>query len=400
MKLNLVLRKLAVVCFLLYSLNSFTQVTFEKGFLINDSGEKRTCLIQNEGWQKNPSFFKFKTPENSSIQEGDIESVRLFSVPGEFKYERDTVLVDFSSESAGSLSESVKPEFENIVVFLRVLVEGEASLYEYRKGNTTRYFLKKDEQEIQPLIFKKYKAGNKIRTNEAFKNQLLEKLQCKSTNLARVASLNYRGDDLISFVEAYNKCTGSEFVKYRQHQTKDGFNLFIRPGVNLNSFLMEYAPDHEGNYDFGNKVCLRFGVEAEFILPVKRDDWTIVVEPSYQSFRVTNSTHEKSFDYDVDYRVIDLPLGVRHYFLINREFKSFVNGVVIIKSIALNNTMNHPVDLQLASRPSFAVGAGFYYRNNYSFEVRYGFNRDVLKNQVYWNGKFKSLTVTLGFKLF
>ena len=37
------------------SLNSYSQINFDKGYFINDSNQKVDCLIKNIDWKNNPT---------------------------------------------------------------------------------------------------------------------------------------------------------------------------------------------------------------------------------------------------------------------------------------------------------------------------------------------------------
>ncbi len=60
--------------FLLLFANSFAQISFEKGYFLNESGDKTTCLIKNIDWKNNPVKFSYKLNENSPVQVAEIQN--------------------------------------------------------------------------------------------------------------------------------------------------------------------------------------------------------------------------------------------------------------------------------------------------------------------------------------
>jgi hypothetical protein len=39
---------------------SYAQITFEKGYFINNSGDRTECFIKNIDWRDNPTKFEYK----------------------------------------------------------------------------------------------------------------------------------------------------------------------------------------------------------------------------------------------------------------------------------------------------------------------------------------------------
>ena len=49
---------------------------------------------------------------------------------------------------------------------------------------------------------------------------------------------------------------------------------------------------------------------------------------------------------------------------------------------------------------NFAFGAGYKLNNKYSLEIKYQTNRNILRENPYWTGKYQSTSVILGYTLF
>lgn len=74
--------------FLIISANCFSQITFDKGYFINNANEKMDCLIKNMDWNDTPKFFKYKLDESSELLTGDVSNVKEFRVYNQPKYNR------------------------------------------------------------------------------------------------------------------------------------------------------------------------------------------------------------------------------------------------------------------------------------------------------------------------
>ena len=57
-------KKLFFLLTIILSLNSYSQVSFEKGYHIDNNDQKISCLIKNLDWKNNPTKFEFKLSEN------------------------------------------------------------------------------------------------------------------------------------------------------------------------------------------------------------------------------------------------------------------------------------------------------------------------------------------------
>lgn len=143
--------------FVTLNFTGYSQIHFEKGYYVNNNGERVDGFIKNIGWKNNPYNFAFKSSESAEDNNITIDSVKEFSIVGGVRYKRFDVYIDRSSNNVQSLSKVREPEFSEETLFLEVLLEGEASLYAYEEGNLKRYFYTTGTSPIEQLIYKKYR---------------------------------------------------------------------------------------------------------------------------------------------------------------------------------------------------------------------------------------------------
>src|SRR5690606_28999807 len=105
------------------------------------------CLIKNMDWKNTPIEFEYKLSEDGETQKGTLNNVREFGIYDAFKFVKHNVMMDRSSDVVNRLSDSAQPIFNEEVLFLRVLVEGQAALYQYSEDNLIRYFYQLNEEE-------------------------------------------------------------------------------------------------------------------------------------------------------------------------------------------------------------------------------------------------------------
>ncbi len=394
------------------SLNCYSQITYEKGYYIDNMNQKINCLIKNVDWKNNPTEFEYKLSENSEPKRANLESVKEFGINNISKYIRNTVDIDRSSEDLNKLSNYKKPIFKKEKLFLKVLVEGKSNLYQYVEGNLKRYFYNKDNSNVEQLIFKSYRvADGKVGKNNRFKQQLWNDLKCPSFKMGKIESLKYKKNELVKFFVEYNKCNNQEYVNFEEKRKKDLFNLTVRPRLNSSSLTIQNSVSKSRNTDFGNKIGFGLGIEAEFILPFNKNKWTITVEPTYQSFKSEKKTNVNNVSggiliADVDYSSVEIPVGLRYYFFLNNNSKIFIDASYIFdlsseSSIEFKKNDGSNINsLEIKTRRNMAMGIGYKQNDKYSLEIRYQTSREILGSYLFWNSEYKVFSVIFGYSLF
>ena len=393
-------KQLLVLFISAFAMHSYSQIVFEKGYYINNEGHKMEGLVKNVDWQSNPTKFDFKRTETSEKKTKTVQSVKEFGVYNISKYVRGTVNIDRSSEDTNDLSLERKPLFKEETLFLKVLVDGEYTLFHYIDHHLKRYFYAKKNAPVKQLIFKSYKTKNAtIGVNNTFRTQLWKDLKCATFTIIKLEGLDYKKKELTRFFVEYNNCNNHAYVNFEKKREKDLFNLNIRGGINSSTLFIQNGAVSSRDTDFGSELGWRLGVEAEFILPFHKNKWAFIVEPTYQQFSSKKET--VNWDYDVDYKSIELPIGVRHYFFLNENSKFFMNASYIIDfSIDSTIGINSGNGLEIKTRSNSAFGLGYKLHDSYSLEVRYQTNRDLLSSYAVWVTDYNTVSLIFGYSFF
>ena len=402
---------LLIALFTILCAESYSQIIFENGYFIDESNNKIECLIKNVDWKNNPTEFEYKFSQNDTVHKATFKTVKEFGIYNVSKYIRAKTNIDKSSEQIDKMSSERNPNFQEELLFLKVLIEGKASLFLYIDGNLTRFFYKLNDSEIQQLVYKRYLIDDKILENNSFKQELFLKLKCEEIVLNDIKNLRYSNRDLEKLFIKYNKCTGSDYINYKTKQNKDLFNLTFRPSLNYSSLEIQNSVLGFNDIDFRNKLGIRFGIEAEFILPFNKNKWGIIVEPTYQYFKSEQSKETGNVSGGIlvsriDYKSIELPVGIRYYFCLNDKSKLFTNISYVFdfsnnSSIKfLRNDDSMISELEIKSRRNLALGIGYKYKNRYSMEIRYNTNREILSDYLYWSSNYSSLNIIFGLSMF
>ena len=404
--------KLLIFLTIILSFNCYSQISYEKGYFIDNNNQKTNCLIKNIDWKNNPTEFKYKLTENSETKKASIKSIKEYGIDNISKYIRSTVNIDKSSEHINDLSNNKNPIFKEEELFLKVLVDGKATLYQYVDNNVNKYFYNKENSKIEQLIFKSYKTTeNNIGKNNRFRQQLWVDLKCPNFKKSKIESVEYQKNDLIQFFIEYSKCYNNELINFKPKQKRELFNLTIRPRLNSSNLTLQNSYSNTRDTDFDNKTGFGFGLEAEFILPFNKNKWAFAIEPTYQSFKSQKSTNVNSISggiliVNVDYRSIEIPLTLRHYFFLNNNSKIFINASFITdfnskSTIEFSrNDGSHLSSLEVGSKDNRAMGIGYKQNDRYSLEIRYQTNREIIKENSPWTSDYKTLSIIFGYSLF
>ena len=284
------------------SLQGYSQITFERGYFIDNSDQRIDCHIKNIDWKNNPTEFEYRLLQQDQVKKATIESVKEFGIDNGSKYSREIVEMDRSKDDFDNLDFSRNPTFKEEEVFLKILVVGQANLYSYEDGNLTGYFYKWEDSKIQQLVHKFYRIShNRIGENTRFRQQLLNNVNCKSFPTDKVEKVEYEKNDLVDYFVEYHKCMDLEFSNFENKYKRD----LVKFNIHINSSIY-----------------------------YRRSDGSAITS------------------------------------------------------------------LELESRPSLALGVGYWNKDKYGLELRYQIGREVLSNFIILSSSYKSLSIIFGYPLF
>lgn len=384
----------------------FSQVAFEKGYIIDNKNNRSEVLIKNGDWINNPSELIYKNNESSVENIGNISNIKEFGVTNYKKLVRYKGNIDYSPSDIAKLSSSKDPEYQYKEVFLYVLASGKIDLYSYRDKDVTRYFYSTADGNIVPLEYRKYYSGNNeqlMTTNSKYRTQLEKLMLDNSEVVKKIKSTNYTSQDLTKLFNLYNNVIPTE-------KNKGKLNLRIRPGTTFSNFKIEDANfPIFSKLDYSQKIGFRAGVELEWILPFNKNKWGVIFEPSFMSYK-SDASYD-SYTSNVKYSTLDFALGLRHYFFLNTDSKLFANGQVVLnKTFTENSEIDFVYSygasysttnkLNVSTKgASFAIGIGYNYKK-ISVEARYNTNRNITEEYSNWNSKFGYSSLVFGYNVF
>ncbi len=375
------------------------QIQFEPAYYIDNNGDKTECLIKNIDWRDNPTSFVVKIEgTNKKLL---IEDIKEFGFNNGVMYQRYSVDVDMSSPIPGKLSNQRAPIYENKTVFLKVLAEGDAWLYKYVNGNIIRFFYRLNNEEVKPLIYKKFLQENfNIATNETYKQQLSIDLKHPSVSATRISNTKYTAKDLSKLFLVYN---GEEKLKTqresKEKSEEDSFKLNVRPGFNYNSIVFDNSIKEYKT----NASSVSLGLEYELILPFNKNKWAVILEPEFfylsKEDEIEGSMWEEKVKYS--YSALNINGGIRYSVFLNSNTSLFVGGAY---SFSLFQKGKQELFDKFSRKSKDFVRSGNFIgsigcrRGNFLGEIRYRDNRQLL-DYVFQTVKISSVSVVLGYTL-
>lgn len=390
------MKKLIACLTIIITHSLFGQQNYEKGYFINKNGVKVECYIKNENWKNTPANFKYKSSNDSKAQLNDLRNVIEFSIPNSFKFEKHLTKIDKSSNLDYRLSKVRTPEYEEKEVFLKVLVEAKTKLYSYSTTNLTKFFFSKENEKIVPLVYKRYTPETTdIKVNELYKFQLRKLLPCPELNPKKV---NYTKNSLIDYIINYNNCgikttnaKENEAFDYSKNEIKSFIEFKVKAGANFFSNSIKDAtklnPTIVGEF---NNVSLKFGLELEYFLPFNNHNWSVVINPNYQSLNdnITLANDKEpligNFVYELDYQSIQTTVVFRKYFSLNKDSKIFMDLGLNFNfpfgsryTIFSNKTTGLQEFTNIPTAGLFTAGLGYKFKKIY-LEARYISEQDLL----------------------
>ncbi len=341
----------------------------------------------------------------------DISQVKEFAIEQAARYVRRDVAIDRSSSRIVHLNSNKNPEFKDETLFLMVLVEGKANLYQYVDGNLIRYFFSTEDVQVEQLIYKKYLSsqGDALENN-TYLQQLWVDVRCDELKEAQLQRTDYTQRDLVQHFTDFNLCNNGPSDNYVEQLRRKWFHMSLRPRINVNALSINYIPSDQLDMEFPSKIGFSAGLEFEFTLPFNKNKWAITVEPTYQYYKASiskdvNTVVGGKLLADMNYQSVELPLGLRYYMFLSEQSRIYINAAIIYdfefdSDISLDRADGSRLNtLNLDASYNLAFGAG-YAMKRISVELRAQSNRPLLALYNNYKSKYSTFTMILGYKFF
>jgi len=252
-----------------------------------------------------------------------------------------------------------------------------------------------DNSPITPLIYKKYIVEQtKIKTNNRFRQQLFQSLKCEGISDKRFEYLSYSQSSLMSLFEDYGKCKNISLKSTSAKAKKGSFNLSVRPRLEFYSKLdISTYINNPFRTTLDSKIGYGIGLDLEYVLPYNRNKWGISLEPNIISYKNSGSdfttffgTNNTPIDVSVTKTVINVPIGLRHYFFLNEKSNLFIALYAVFQinlesdiNFFTRNGLNPGSYSDDSVEGSLQFGIGYKLMDKFSLEARYNGNTNIIR---------------------
>lgn len=388
--------RINLLIILLVSINIYGQSNYHNGKIKLSDQSELDVLMDYGGWIKTPEQLKVKYQDEVRIYEP--EQLLEFTIDGD-RYISRKVNLDITNQDLQKLNSTINQQTELRHIFLRVLVDGAASLYSFRDTRTHYFVSKSGESEIIELDNLKRMLNSSVSYSKKYVGQL-SLLLADCVESGRVDKVRFAKSSLLKVIKEYNQCKegGSNYVVKKNPIKAE---LLLLGGYKSSTYELP-SEGFYSNYilDSDSDGNLTFGVGLNINLLRNTERLQFYNELLYQQYGFSGSYRDQRlpqqfFDYqlDVDLSYLELSTLIRFNFTDNnKKLRPFLNaGMVNAFQLSDNSSESvnivffdaetlrerEPLEDQIVShRLFFTFGAGLEF-SRFSFEFRYGFNPEI-----------------------
>ena len=421
------MKNLFTLAFLVVAFASFSQNVYTPGYYVDQSNKKNEGFIEDTNPYNNPEGISFKTSETDKATEILIDNIKEFKINSNYKYVRYNA--DYDYDQVVNKSEiniyGKEPKLKKKVVLLKVLVEGNATLYKAIIGDCI-FFYFKTESDATPklLIHRKYNEQNKISENNDFRRQLHDGMKTESMPIAEFLNLNFKEAELVTLFKKANNQNNS-LVEQNVNEDKFKNKIYYKVFAGLSMFRAPYT--YNTIYDMKPKDVVftnpMVGFEISNIFGTNSGRSEIFGRIFYQNAKITSNYHTSTNGgYDIDYTLeskissINLTAGYRYAFYKKNKSKVFADGSLGISGVLSGETTieylttytvpNPPAPVrvigELDDYPTslfFNVGVGYAFDNKYAVTLEYSTSKNYLSKYVDFSGGFSNFNLIFTYSL-
>ena len=395
--INLKMRKLSLLFFLLFASLLYAQ-DFLNGYYITNNGQR----VEGKFLETNfldASDIKFKGSSDNDYKTLDTENITEFGIEDKYKSVKHTVQIDISDASQGQVSANKDATWQKQTLFLNVILEGDATFYSYTTSKNTKYFYKVKDRKMEPeqLLYRKYTSGsNSTSENNKYRQQLYNEMNCNDANTESFLNLKYNRGDLLNYFKEYNACKKSEIKIYRNKTDNYKWGYYsVFAGFYHSTFNLSGINPAQDNVN-----DITFSAGAELLIFMKSEKLGLFLRTEYEKIDSEISTYRQSpysgviteNIYEINGTLINFYIGPRYYFELNHNNKLLIDGSAVFTVSSGDLTIlpvaqasgefieGNPINISLTSAVSGNFGIGYTYKNKYSIEARYTFNRNLIND--------------------
>lgn len=384
---------LSLFAFQLFAQNNTTD--FEQGTVILNDSTELDVLIKVDKWNLSPQEVTIKRTADDQPEILTLEQVKAFTIPAFIKFRRDTIQYDVSGMKHRTMLERREPFYEQRVVFLRVLIEGEVSLFSYRSPIKEQFYFQKSGEELTHLVYKRFLASpNRIAVNNRYQQQLYTEVRCGDVEISDMTKIEYEIDDLTRYFIHHNSCIGSEAVSFQRVDSQGEIKINLSAGLGFSNVIYSRPGANVINnrdVSFGTIPHIVVDGGIEWILPFDSKGWSIFGSLAYYSLSAEKeysygSTSTEKVTYETS--VLNIMFELRRYFNSDKH-NSFFGGLAMGTSTSTYEISG--IEMENTDRFAKQISMGYLWNNHVFAKVTYNLPYTIDRIDL------NTLTFSLGF---
>jgi len=402
---------------LFFSISCFltAQTKFEQGYIIDKNGDSISGYIKNLRWLSAPKTIQFKSTLNEHEQKLGVDFIQSFQVANGPVYLafKDSLPVTQQFVENKTIEKYPRKVFKN--GFVKQILEGEASLYEYRADNDLVFFVSKGSGQIVPLEYKQYSKppSNENAENPIFRRQLFKFFNCDNT--LSIQEVLYTKSSLIDYLTGYNTCTGGVFegknILNSSEKQKAEIRVIVFGGLVSYKFNTTLQRMIGSGFDaifvpvepaFESKISPSLGVELESIFPFNNRKWSTFISAQFAKYSAAGVLDSQDIA-SIDLNQLIFNLGGRHYMFLNEKNSIHIGGGVVF-DFNLNSEFKEAqsfitplTDITKVNFGAF-IGGGYSFNQSIYVTGKYFLGASVNTDATESNN-LERFTFSVGFKL-
>ena len=319
---------------------SFSAGDYREGYIVTNSGDTIHGFIDYKDWEMNPQSIIFTLRRGPIGKTFFLEELSAFGVLNKI-YRRNIVEIDHSPYKKKKLSISKEEKMITDTVFLKVLVDGEKTLYYLGDENGKKHFFIGPPEGIETLIYRLYleeKNGNThVASNSFYREQLIAYFQDCPSILDVIQKVEYNTEDLINLFKYYSACSESP-ISYSLKLTGAKLEWGLDFGVVSTNFDVKgtnIAYQYLVNTEFPPSTNIAVGLSCNTLFPmIGRSLISMNNEITYNSYLVSyymrdpevGDEYNSRYD-EIGFSYLNWNIMMRYYYPL-KSFNVFVNGGV------------------------------------------------------------------------
>lgn len=307
-----------IIFFFFISIVCISQSNFIAGYVIGYDNQRVDCKIESFNTQFSPTSIKYIPINSDSILEGNVNTIKEFGIDGVSKFITATLKLDMTSRFINSMPKSFYDNMKETTVFLKIIVEGKATLYEYSNENNFVFAYTLDGNEPKQLVYKRYldESKNVIVERRIYQQEINNYLKLQNQSVDDINRIQYDLDQLITQFEKFNMenslAPTSKYIKDKGVKSQINISLGL-----LKSDFFDEIQGKRMPSPTKSRISYYAGFQFLFNLYEKKNSLQFIINSAIQNIGTQGvKRNEPSFK---SYTFLDLSFGPRYNWNIQQK---------------------------------------------------------------------------------